>query len=167
MDGLRQDLAAVRAPPKEPDAPDDFYEDMDSKLFQNPTETLKGIEDRIVSRVSKEMKTSYNKDQGERQFWNDFYAAHADLRPDDDLVKATLQGNMSSLGGLPVSEAITRLADLTRDRIARYAKEPRKRPHTEGARPPTPTPPKLEEDKVVTLSDLIKARRNKRRGHAA
>src|SRR5690606_11714895 len=146
---------------------DDFYEKVDEKLFQSPKDVLKTMEERIVSKVSKELTSTYNKDQGERAFWNDFYAANPDLKADDDLVKATLQGNMSRLGGLPVSQAVTELAALTRDRISRYSKTPRQRPQVEGANPPSPKPPKQEEYKPKTLSDVIRNRRLGRRGQAA
>lgn len=165
IDVLMQDRAVKNAPKEE--EPDNFYDKVDEKLFQDPKAVLAGLEDRIVSKVTTALTGTYKKDQGEREFWGDFYAKHPDLKADDDLVKATLQGNMSKLGGMPVSEAISSLAALTRDRISRYAKTPRQRPQVESASPPSPPPPKKEEPKVVTLSDVIRNRRAKRRGQAA
>lgn len=167
INSLQQTILVSRQEAPKPQEPDNFYEKIDERLFQDPKAVLKEIEERAVEKAKKELGASYQKDQGERTFWNEFYQKHPDLRDDDDIVKATLQGQMSKLGALPVSEAITALAGLTRDRISRYSKTPRQRPKVEGASPPSPKAPDPEPPKIVTLSDVIKNRRAKRRGQAA
>ena len=152
--------APVREQEPEPDWEKLMYDD--PKAFVN---TLSG---RIAKQVSTELGTKYQKDQGEKEFWGDFYAENDDLRDDRDLVQATLSRNINVLGDLPVSQARKKLADLTRERIMRYTgKRPKKdgegeKARVEGARSPGAPKKVVEENKVVTLSDIIRNRRANR-----
>lgn len=141
--------------------------DWEKLLYDDPKGFVGTLSDRIAKQVSTELGTKYQRDQGEKEFWSDFYAENDDLREDRDLVQATLNSNISILGDLPVSQARKKLADLTRERIMRYTgkrekKDDAGKARVEGARSPRPpkTPP--ETSKVVTLSDIIRSRRANR-----
>lgn len=161
------ELAALRQPKQKPKAePEPDWEEL---LFTDPKQAVALLKKTIRDEVVGEVTSSYKKDQGERDFWGDFYKAHDDLKEDDDIVKATLQKHLGELADLPVKKASERLAELTRERIMRYTGQtPKggKKAVTEGAGQPTPGRKAPEPQKAVTLSDIIRARRAKRIGKA-
>lgn len=160
---LRRLKTAAPATPvaKPPKAEEVDYEEM---LFSNPNEAVKRIKDDLRREISGELTRSYQKDQSEKTFWTEFYKENADLKDDDDLVKAILSKNMADLGDLPVKKASERLAELTRDRIGRYTNKTKGsgRAVAEGSTNGTRTAKTEEPPKPTTLSDIIKARRAKR-----
>lgn len=168
---LEGENAAMRAtitrqPAQEPAKPKPEPEpDWDTVMYDNPGEFVKLLTKKITTQVTTDLSTKYQKDQGEKEFWNEFYVENKDLKEDKDLVQAVLQGNIAQLGDLPVSQAKKKLADLTRERIVRYTgNRPKddadkgKKVRVEGARSPA-APEKKVENKIVTLSDIIKSRR--------
>lgn len=186
MDAMEAELTRLREenslikraiPPAEPlqDEPMDDLdnlstEDFDALLFSNPREALRLNNEKL----KRELRSEYTSNQGTTKFWDQFYEANADLKGDDDLVQSTLQKNMNELGNLPVSEAMARLAALTRDRIMGYMKK-RKEPRSsravaEGANAPAGrgyVPDDDDGPKPATMSDMLKARRQRRRAAAA
>lgn len=162
---LQGENAALRTPkPKVVQQPEPDWEDL---LFTDPKAAVSLIKKTIRDELTSELTTTYKRDQGEKAFWDDFYKAHDDLKDDDDLVRATLNKNLSDLADLPVKKAAEKLAELTRERIMRYTgNNPKggKKAVTEGAGQPTKGKVEPEKPKVVTLSDIIRARRAKRNG---
>lgn len=152
-------------PPKKEEEPEPDWEKM---LYDDPKAFVSTLSGRIAKQVSTELGTKYQRDQGEKEFWSDFYSENDDLREDRDLVQATLSSNLNILGDMPVSQARKKLADLTRERIMRYTgkrekkdgEEPKAR--VEGARSPRAPQKPAKDDKVVTLSDIIRNRRANR-----
>lgn len=151
------------APAAEPDP------DWEKLMYENPKGFVDTISERIVKRVSADLGGKYTKDQGEKEFWTEFYAENDDLTSAEDksLVRAVLNENINILGDLPVSQAKKQLADLTRKRIMHYTgKKPKtdkgKKVVVEGAGGPRAPQKVVEKDNVVTLGDLLKARRAKR-----
>jgi hypothetical protein len=160
LEGENAALRAPKAPPKKEEEPD--WEEL---LFTDPKQAVSLLKKTIREEITSEVTSAYKKDQGERDFWGSFYKEHDDLKDDDDLVKATLTKHLSELADLPVKKASERLAELTRERIMRYTgQNPKggKKAVTEGAAPPSPGKKEPEKAKVVTLSDIIRARRAKR-----
>jgi hypothetical protein len=150
---------------------DEFEDtDWDAELFANPKAAAKKIRDLTRKQVLKEMRSEYQQDQSNKDFWKEFYAAHKDLKDDHDLVESTMGKNMSKLANLPVSQAIDQLADLTRDRISRYSKrggQTRTKATAEGGNYTPGTRAETrgnrgDQPKIQTMSDLINARRLKR-----
>lgn len=137
-------------------------------LFENPKLAVKKMTEGIRKQITEELTGKYQADQGKKQFWDAFYRDHDDLKEDDELVQSILTANMADLANLPVKEAGDKLADLTRTRILKYTggkprEQTTKKAIAEGSGAPTPKPVKQDEDdKIVTLSDLIRARKNKR-----
>lgn len=160
-------------PPAEPNRGDEVEDetDWDELLFSDPKEALRRHGEAVAERVKSELRAEYTKEQGTTRFWSDFDKAHADLKGDRDLVEMTLAKNMAELANLPVPQAIDRLADLTRTRIMGYtgrtSDRKRSRAVTEGAAPPRTVAAPTEKSNVTTLGDLLKARRNRRRGATA
>lgn len=165
LEGETNALKAPKAPAKKAEEPD--WEEL---LFTDPKAAVALIKKTIRDEVIGEVSQSYRKDQGEKEFWGDFYAKNADLKEDDDLVKTTLQKNLGELADLPVAKAAERLAELTRERIMRYtgqAPKGGKKAVTEGAGQPTAGKKAPEPQAALTLSDIIKARRAKRLNKAS
>lgn len=149
------------------DAEADEEPDWDELLFKNPKEALKLHGERVRKQVTQELRSEYQRDQGTTEFWRDFYAANSDLKNDDDIVQMVLSANLGKLGGMPVPDAMTELADLTRKRIMAYSNRKGRREGdrttVEGASAPSRRRAQPESDKVVTLSDIIRNRRAGRR----
>lgn len=144
--------------------------DWETELFRDPSGTLKRYGEIIEKKVTNKLTTQYQQEQGTQRFWTQFYGANADLKDDHDLVQAMLSANMHVLANMPVNDAIAKLADLTRERILRYSKKSTGRKAVvEGNNPPQPRArPQEPTDKVVTLGDILKSRREARRkGQAA
>lgn len=180
--GLREQLAELRGelraqrpqPRQEPPEPEDDEPDWEKLLYKDPKAAMRLQEERITTKVTKQLRQQYQADQSEQQFWSEFYRQNSDLREDDDLVRATLQSNTGKLGNLPVEAAAKELADLTRARILRYAGVDKqkgkggKKAVAEGANSPQQKKPPKQESKVVTLGDIIRRNKEKRaRGVAA
>lgn len=159
LEGENAALRAPKQPAQKPQEPD--WEEL---LFTDPKNAVALIKKSIRDELTNELTTTYKKDQGEKQFWDDFYKDHGDLKDDDDLVRTTLNKHLGELADLPVKKASEKLAELTRDRIMRYTNTTKggKKAVTEGAGQPSPVKKAPEPNKVVTLSDIIKARRAKR-----
>lgn len=167
MESLKRQI-----PPAQPATEDEEEDDSDLEelIFQDPKQALRIHGERIASRVKKELQREYQQDQGTQKFWNDFFEQYPDLKDDRDLVEATLSGNLSRLADMPVQDAIKELGRLTRQRISRYQnRNAKKRPkaQAEGAGQPAPKRQAPAQDRPKTLSDIIKQRRQGRRGAAA
>ncbi len=177
---LKTEIAELRrqippATPKEPrgevkDPLDDT--NWDQEIFSKPGDAVKKIVKASVDRAVAQVRQEYNAEQGKEKFWQQFYAKNKDLKRDDDhdLVEMVLSKNLKDLANIPVADALTKLADLTRDRIMKYTggqARKGKRAVAEGSAPTAPrTPP--EKPKVPgSLSEVLKNRRNQRRGVAA
>jgi hypothetical protein len=177
MDRLERENAELRrqippSVPKElPPADEELKIDWNKELFADPEGTMKKYGDHIEKKVEKRLRTEYQRDKGTSDFWRVFYEKHNDLREDADLVELTLNSNLSTLANMRVEDAYGKLAELTRDRIMRYAgdavRSRGKKVRTEGAGgPPASAPPikKEEPASVTSLSDLLRSRKRQRRG---
>jgi hypothetical protein len=164
-----------RIPPTEVKAPpppkEDEEPDWDKMLYDNPKEAMRLHGERVAARVKADLTRDYQKEQGTKVFWDKFYDKNKDLKQDQDLVETTLKSNLNDLANIPVEDAMKKLADLTRDRIMRYAggkpKGGGKKAVAEGSSPPSAPRATPEPDAPSSLSDIIKARARKRRGQVA
>lgn len=166
---LRRNIPPIQ--PKSAATPEEDPEpDWDKLLFADPKQALKLHGERVAKQVSTSLRAEYQKDRGTTEFWNRFYAANPELRQDSDLVEIVLNSNLPNLANIPVEDAYTRLAELTRERILRYAggaaKERRPKARAEGAggsRPSPPSAPPAPDTTVTRLSDVLRTRRQSRR----
>lgn len=164
-----------RIPPSEPKQqqppPQDDEPDWDKLLYDNPKEAMRLHGQRVADKVKQELTATYQREQGQKVFWDRFYEKNKDLKDDRDLVETTLKSNLNDLANIPVDDAMKKLADLTRDRILRYAggkpKAGGKKAVAEGAAAPSPPRATPEPEAPSSLSDIIKARARKRRGQVA
>jgi len=127
------------APPPPPGA-----DDYEKELFANPNATVQKIIDKAVEKATSTLRTEYQRETGTQKFWNKFYQLHPDLQQDSDLVEITLNSNLSTLSSMRIEDAYGKLAELTRDRIIRYAGGKARTPkaRVEGGAPtPTKSPP--------------------------
>lgn len=173
---LGRQVRETKAPKKERDEveKDPFGDDFDKLVFDDPRKAFQRFGDNLVKRITKELGGKYETDQNQKVFWDDFYQKNDDLKEDRDLVQTVLQSNMQELADMPVEKASKRLAELTRERIARYSQVPsvKKRPVTEGVNTGggRRAPAKRETEdqpKVTTLSELLRSRRAVHRKGAA
>lgn len=174
MDDLRRENAELRrlippaqpkvAVPGEPEPEPDW----DKMLFADPKGALKLHGERVAKQVSQDLRAEYQRDRGTAEFWNRFYGTHPDLKQDSDLVEIVLNSNLPSLANIPVEDAYSKLAELTRDRILRYAGgAAKKRPKAQaegagGIRTPAPAP-EPESTNITSLSDVLRGNRARRR----
>lgn len=166
---LQGELAVLKARPSSPEpekkAPEPPKErDWEKLIFEDTPNAIALLKEDIRKEITGELRGAYQKDMGEKEFWGDFYASNEDLKEDKDLVQATLATNMKALADLPVSEASKKLADLTRARILRYKggeveKKNEKKTKVEGSGPPSLKKPEPEQPKILSLGDVIRARR--------
>lgn len=172
IDGLKSTINTMRPAPAPAPAPKPEPEpDWEDLMFKDPKEYNRLLREHVKKEISGELRGDYQRDQGTRDFWSAFYTDHADLKGDDDIVKAILQANLADLAPMPVKAAGDKLAELTRSRILKYTggKLPGgKKAVAEGNGQGVPVKKDPEPDKVVTLSQLLRARRAKRnKGTAA
>lgn len=168
------EIAAIRrqippaSPKPTPEAPKGDETDWDNLMFSDPKKAVALIKKQAKEETQAELRAEYQREQGTTKFWNSFYAKHQEFKRDldHDLIELTLNSNLQSLANIPVTEALDKLADLTRDRILRYAggKPKGKKAVVEGAEPPTPRgPPKAPDKRPASLSDVIAKRKDARR----
>lgn len=167
IDGLsRRDPAPQPTPPPAPKPKRDW----EKMLFEDTENAVKTLTADITDEVTSKLTGAYQADVGLKEFWRDFWDENKDLKKDQDgdIAEIILNRNYKAMADLPVSEAIKKLGDLTRERIMKYTGAKKKEPDPKekaraeagGERKPPKAEP--EEDKIVSLGDLIKARRANR-----
>ena len=153
------------AKPGEPQATD-----FGATLFENPNETLKVFGDQIVERITTNLTSQYTQAENLKTFWADFYRANDDLKDDQFLVDAMFSSEWTTIGQLKRPEAIKKLGDLTRERLVAYKGTPPEIPPDGGktaaelllesggsGKAPAPKGAPKDDEKVVSLSEQIKA----------
>jgi len=161
MADLRRTIPPVT--PKEPaEKPKTSYKDL---IFTDPDKAVEQIQREAVEQATTQLRSQYERDQGQKKFWDGFYEKHKDLKEDKDLVELTLNSNLPTLANIPVDDAMKKLADLTRERIIRYSGGTRpkgKKAVAEGSSPPSERRTPSIGAEVTSLGDVIRARRRKR-----
>ena len=181
----RQYRDALQAPAPTPDPTppaddsrqgDPNFEDL---IFTDPNAAMALMRDSIKTEVREEMRTEYNQDQQQRDFWSNFYLENKELKEDDGLVKVVLQDNWNSLQNLTDKAGRDKLAELTQAKILGYvnkhgSKSGGKVVSLEGESPAPPGSPAPSADdpvdiapKVTSLGDAIKERRKRRHASKA
>jgi len=150
--------------PQPPSRGDRFFEDPDAVL----NERDKALEERIVTRVT----TAYTRDKAQNDFWNDLYKANTDLdrATDHTLVRGIMQDNYAEIEHMNTPEAITKIADLTRQRILSMSRRMKATSPSEPSRTvveptggPTGSPPAPNaEERPTSLGGVIKKRQQNR-----
>lgn len=166
---LEGEISVLRARPDpreqaERKAPEPEKREWEKLIFEDTENAIKLLKEDIRREITGELRTAYTKDMGEKEFWSEFYSTHEDLKGDRDLVQATLGSNIKALQDLPVSEAAKKLADLTRARILRYKggeteQKNNKKTKVEGSGIPGEKKPVPGKPEILSLGDVIRARR--------
>ena len=169
-------LVSKPAPQSVPKPDEPAEPDWEGMLFDDPGKFVKEFGESIRKGVMTEVSQAYAQDQGQRDLWNDFYTKNDDLKQFDWIVQASFSRHYSDLADMKTSVAMDELAKRARQDILAVAQsfsessEGNRTPVTSGSAPPSKQPKKQaepEDDKVVTLSDTLKARRAERRKQAA
>lgn len=175
LDRQDQELQHLRraTPPPQPKEPAPAAEDdpdWDNEFFTSPKKALVKFGERLAKDITQSLTGQYQRDRSTQAFWEGFYEKHPDLKTDHDLVDLTLKSNLAEMSSMPVDRAMERLADLTRERILRYAggagKPRAPKPRVEGASsaaPPAKPAKPAESDKILSITDIIKDRKAQRR----
>lgn len=102
--------------PEEPAGGED--EDL---IFTDPKKWAAQLRKQIRDEVVSEVSEAYSADQAQKRFWDTFKAAHPDLVDDLDIAERLLNSNFNEWKkeGISIKETMTRVADLTRDRLDR------------------------------------------------
>jgi hypothetical protein len=167
-----EEMAAIRRqnpPPREAPTPSTSSEELSQLLFNDPKAAIAKIREEVGQEIETKLTRKYTSDQNTQKFWNAFDDKFPDLKGDRDLVEMTMNANLSTLANIPVEDAMDRIAELTRNRIARYTKSRPKgpRPFAEGASPPMPPRQQEEEEKPPSLSDIVRRRRAAKQNRAS
>jgi hypothetical protein len=171
LEDLRRRIPPASPAPAPAPKTEDDEPDWDKLLYDDPKAAMRLHGERVAAKVKQELTATYQREKGQETFWKNFYDKNKDLKNDHDLVEVTLKGNLNDLANIPVEKAMEKLADLTRDRILRYAggkpKGGSKKAVAEGAAAPSAPKATPEPNAPSSLSDIIKARARKRRGQVA
>jgi hypothetical protein len=162
-------------PPARPKEPSDDPEapiDWEKEIFQNPNSALEKFGNQLQEKITKDLTSKYQREQGTTQFWNKFYQLNPDLQQDSDLVELTLNSNLADLSNIRVEDAYGKLAELTRERILRYAGGAAKGKRKAQVESGGPSGKETEVEPPASqgngsLSQILKKRRMQRRGMTA
>jgi len=151
--------------------------DFGNMIFDDPARFVQEFGDKIRRETVDEMKGQYSADQGMRDFWTTFYRENDDLREFDWIVQASLNRHSSDLMDLPVSQAVSKLAEMSRADILGVANQfaPSKsgktsRTTVESGRPSEKAAASKGEEgekpssaEVTSISSALRARKQRRR----
>jgi hypothetical protein len=187
----------VEAEPQErkPKQKKDPFEGMDwDSVLVKPEGFFKDFSKRLVESIRgeivPELTGAYQADTAVKEFWRDFYGEYPHLGKSTRLkkvVEGIFMDNIDSLGDLPVSKARPRLAKVAERELKalgiKFEKEEvgeeespkqvvqRHRTQVESGEAPARSTRRVEgreeERRAPTLTELIKARRQRRLGHGA
>ena len=160
--------AEARAKAAAPAAPEKPQPENYDRLFQDP----KGFLSDFAKQIKEELRSEYTQTTLQREFWTQFYEAHADLKKHDFYVKSVLDRDFDKVAKLKTPEAIQKLGETVKAELLALSggksnPAPQK-PATEGGteRLPAESKPESEHSPTPagdTLTGLIKARREARR----
>ena len=115
----RQEPSPVPAPTPtptpqvEPQEDDDF----ESQFFENPQQFLSKFRTDIKEEVRKELTAEYQQENARNEFWNNFYSENPDIRDEQTIVRAVMEENFDTLGGMKGKAARDELAKMTKRKI--------------------------------------------------
>lgn len=101
---------------------DDYDVDLE-KLLENPKAVLDEFGKRLTTKVSTELRSSYEKDLLVREFWNEFYDENPELKRHNIFVRSVLADSASQLGNLQGKEARDALAQRVSQEIVSLTQE--------------------------------------------
>jgi hypothetical protein len=148
-------------------------DDFDTLLFTNPQQAFEKKFGEFEEKITKK----YNDDRAQQQqdraaaaFWDDFYAKNDDLdrKTDDVFVQGVMQANLAELSKITDPDKLTEaLANKTRESLLAVSRRFKggngtNRTQTESGNGPGPSARNDDEDNLVPISTLLKARRAKR-----
>lgn len=138
-------------------------------LFTEPEEALKRLREEIKAEVKGEITTAYNAAETQKDFWQGFYKDNSDLSDEKMMVNAVMTRDWAILKDLAPAAAAKKLAEATKKELMRISGG--KSPSDDNARQieggstknSAPAGKKSDDDKVLSLSDIIKKRQEARR----
>ena len=158
---LRQWQQTITQPPNsQPAGPD-----MDALMFEDPTK----YRELMSAEIKEDLRKEYSQQRGLDQFWSGFYTQNKDLEGENTIVESIANKNWTHLGTLPVADATSKLAELTRKELMRIQSKfkaggnpetlPGGRTFTESPGSPSPAPPVDDDEGPSSITDALKLRR--------
>lgn len=149
-------------------------EDDASELFSDPKGYLAKAKERLTREIMGEIDAKAQLKEARTKFWSRFYEINDDIKTDHQLiVDAVMNRDYEELIALPVGEQFTELGERARKELLKFAgqkrdSQPRQRTVVEGADTTSRQGsaegdrPAADEDKVVSIADILKAQREAR-----
>lgn len=137
-------------------------------LFTEPEVAIAKLRAEIKAEVMGEVTTAYNGAETQKQFWKSFYTENADLKEDKFVVDAVLARDWSKLQNLPTAEAGKKLAESVKKELMRLKggksdSDPSRSLEGSSNRNTAPSDNKGGDDKVLSLSEIVRKRQEARR----
>lgn len=150
-------------------------------LFTEPKKAMKLLEARAVKKAESTLTRRYVAAEAERSFWGGFNKQYPELADVEWLVRQVAEERSSDLEGLTVAEGAPKLAKWANDRLRTLVKKvdpasggrPKTRSSVEGggsadsgrqpARPAARREEPEKESNILSLTDILKQRRQARR----
>ena len=125
LEPLLEERGITKKKPKKQQVDDDEGDegDDDSLMFTDTKAWKKKFAEGLRKEITAEISQSYNADQGQKTFWQNFYAKNEDLEDYKFIVNATLQENMAELKDMEVREASKKLGEYVREKIIEMSKK--------------------------------------------
>lgn len=180
MEDLRKTVTKP-AEPKQPDAPlppNPLLVLQDPEAYQREmlayVNAVNAQRDQALRQEYTQAEQTRQQELDRKMNWDrhvaKFYQTHPDLVGEEDLVDIVWRQNFDEIRDLPVTDGFERIADLTRNRILRYAgkaKDAPAAPKLEGSRTKQTAPVSPAKDEPTgSLSASIRARQRRMRGVA-
>lgn len=154
--------------------PSDDSDDFDSQFFTNPRAVIEAEIEKVKQELTQQYTQAQQAEKQAKVFWDTFYTKHNDLKDHDKLVKRILNENYNSWASLPVDEAMEKLSTSVKDELEEIVSKISKKMDVEedggilfegGSLTKSRSRKRKkgdEEEGPSSLTDLIRARRNKR-----
>lgn len=139
-------------------------------LFTEPEVALQKLRDEIKAEVKGEITTAYTAAETQKGFWNSFYKDNKDLEDEKMLVNAVMARDWNSLKDMSPEAAAKKIAENTKKEIMRLnggksPSDPDAREVEGGGanKKAAPNGGNSDDNKVLSLSEIIKKRQEARR----
>lgn len=158
---------------KTPDAPAPVKKaeeyDYETQLFVNPKEAIARMKAEMRADIMGEVTAAYTNAETKKDFWSGFYSTNTDLAGEKMIVDAVTARDWNKLKDLPMADAGKKIAEAAKKELMRLSggtskSDPDARP-IEGSgnnKKPAPRDQNDDEDKVLSLSDVIRKRKEAR-----
>lgn len=148
-------------PPKEPE--------MDDEFWVQPEKYIQNAINKAVKVTQEQMRTEYQQDVTEKQFWADFYSKNPDLKEHKFIVEAVVARDNAELAKMTVEDAAEAIEERVKKEILKFSPKQTKTEEVVVESPSIsvdfdrPAPDTEKDQKSGSLSEIIKNKNRQRR----